>query len=232
MRHFSLEEYQKNPERPIVTRRGNPVRIICTDRKHGDDDLPIVFLEDCKIGEFLMACKSNGKSDDGDSIYDLFFDDTMTQDERQELLAAIAGYLPYGLKIETPRGAYDVDAVCSEGLFSITDDGTLNDMERHDGHCWLPIQDCYKPFLRSLSTMTDSEKDELAKLTNGHIICDNYNSIAVTLNRFDKYWQTSEIEWAKVFTWLNKNHFDYHYVEHRSLITRGLANEAPEGMYN
>jgi hypothetical protein len=31
----------------------------------------------------------------------------------------------------------------------------------------------------------------------------------------------------KVFDWLNAHHFDY-----RGLIERGLAIEAPEGMYN
>lgn len=33
MKQFSLDEYLKNPTRPIVTRDGRSVRIICTDRK-------------------------------------------------------------------------------------------------------------------------------------------------------------------------------------------------------
>lgn len=32
MEQFSLAEYLKNPTRPIVTREGDSVRIICTDR--------------------------------------------------------------------------------------------------------------------------------------------------------------------------------------------------------
>jgi len=31
MEQFSLEKYLKNPSRKVVTRRGNPVRILCTD---------------------------------------------------------------------------------------------------------------------------------------------------------------------------------------------------------
>ena len=82
MEQFNLEEYKKNSNRKVVTRRGNPVRIICTDRKHGEDDLPIVFLEKCGDGgEFLFACKSDGTADyHYATLYDLFF-----ADEEEEL---------------------------------------------------------------------------------------------------------------------------------------------------
>jgi hypothetical protein len=76
MEQFNLEEYKKNPNRKVVTRRGNPVRIICTDRKHGEDDLPIVFLEECSNGgEFLLTCRNDGSCDNYDTQYDLFFAD-------------------------------------------------------------------------------------------------------------------------------------------------------------
>lgn len=42
MEKFSLEDYLKNPTRPIVTRDGNSVRIICTDRDY--KEYPIVAL--------------------------------------------------------------------------------------------------------------------------------------------------------------------------------------------
>lgn len=42
MTQFNLREYLKNPTRPIVTRDGRSVRIICTDKKSGS--LPIVGL--------------------------------------------------------------------------------------------------------------------------------------------------------------------------------------------
>lgn len=75
MEQFSLEKYLENPSRKVVTRRGNPVRIICTDRKHGEDNLPIVFLEQCHNGEFLLACRKDGRGDTYDTPYDLFFAD-------------------------------------------------------------------------------------------------------------------------------------------------------------
>ena len=77
MEQFSLEKYFENPCRKVVTRRGNPVRIICTDRKHGEDESPVVFLEECSNGgEFLLSCKSDGTSDEHYATqYDLFFAD-------------------------------------------------------------------------------------------------------------------------------------------------------------
>lgn len=44
MKEFSLEEYLKNPDREVVTRSGEPVRIICTDRKLNGEGYPIVAL--------------------------------------------------------------------------------------------------------------------------------------------------------------------------------------------
>lgn len=75
MEQFSLEKWLKENSRKVVTRRGNPVRIICTDRKHGEDELPIVFLEECLNGEFLLTCRKDGRSDNYDTQYDLFFAD-------------------------------------------------------------------------------------------------------------------------------------------------------------
>lgn len=77
MEQFSLEKYLENPSRKVVTRRGNLVRILCTDRKHGEDILPIVFLEESPdgIGEFLLSCRADGTCDNYDTQYDLFFAD-------------------------------------------------------------------------------------------------------------------------------------------------------------
>ena len=62
-----------------------------------------------------------------------------------------------------------------------------------------------KPYLRPMSSMTKEEKEE-------------YNIIVDAL--FD-----TGISYLN--DWLNSHHFDY-----RGLIPKGLAIEAPEGMYN
>ena len=59
-----------------------------------------------------------------------------------------------------------------------------------------------KPFLRPMSSMSEEEKDTYDRL----IMCN--------------------APWV-VIDWLNKKRFDYH-----GLIKKGLAIEAPEGMYN
>ena len=64
----------------------------------------------------------------------------------------------------------------------------------------------FKPYLRPMGSMTEEEKEELYQKTGFKV--DDY---ILGLSAID---------------WLNAHHFDY-----RSLIEKGLALEAPEGMY-
>lgn len=68
------------------------------------------------------------------------------------------------------------------------------------------IETC-KPYLRPMSSMTGKEANEWHKTTLGQrwITFDNVE---------------------RCVDWLNEHHFDY-----RGLIEKGLALEAPEGMY-
>ena len=71
MEQFDLQEYLKNPTRPIVTRDGRSVRIICTDRI---SDYPVVALVIYEDSEYLISYTKDGEvyttlEDD----YDLFF---------------------------------------------------------------------------------------------------------------------------------------------------------------
>jgi len=65
------------------------------------------------------------------------------------------------------------------------------------------------PYLRPMSSMTEEEENELVKAA----VIGGYNDDSV-LNSYI------------ITDWLNKHHFDY-----RGLISKGLALEAPEGMY-
>ena len=67
----------------------------------------------------------------------------------------------------------------------------------------------FKPYLRPMSSMTEEEEKEF------DAICDN-----LLVNG------TSTEIWNTVIDWLNE-----HYFDHRNLIEKGLALEAPEGMY-
>lgn len=68
-----------------------------------------------------------------------------------------------------------------------------------------------KPYLRPMSSMTEEEYKEYYKTFR-----------AESYGRGYVY-----VESVKSFDWLNKHHFDY-----RGLIEKGLALEAPKGMYN
>lgn len=72
MEQFSLAEYLKNPTRPIVTRDGNIVRIICTDRN--DKEYPIVALAQIYSIERVCGYTEDGMYLSGTpSSRDLFF---------------------------------------------------------------------------------------------------------------------------------------------------------------
>ena len=74
-----------------------------------------------------------------------------------------------------------------------------------DGYdAWFPV-DSFKPYLRLMSSMTEEERKIYMEI--GSHLC-------------------GEIVAKTMIDWLNAHHFDY-----RGLIEKGLAIEAPEGMY-
>lgn len=93
-----------------------------------------------------------------------------------------------------------------------------------------------KPYLRSMSSMTEEEAKEIAILYGlkdilSIKITDEYIDIAVddgvcSTERWT-IWYDEIISSIEIFDWLNRKYFDY-----RGLIPMGLAIEAPKGMYN
>ncbi len=133
----------------------------------------------------------------------------MTNKEKQLLLIDLCARLPYGVKIK-------FDSI-KETVFTISELGYLFD-SNHD----------IIPYLRPMSSMTDGEKEELKELTGGIIQYNNYGSVSTTVcgKGYPHYWCTELSDWAKVGDFLIRRHFDYN-----KLIEKGLALEAPEGMY-
>ena len=73
MKQFSLEEYLENSDRKVVTRKGLPVRIICTDRKQ---KCPIIALiKERNDTETICTYNTQGKfrTDNECSNLDLMF---------------------------------------------------------------------------------------------------------------------------------------------------------------
>lgn len=83
MRQFNLEEYLTNPNQKIVTRNGESVRIICTDRE-GGAGFPIVALIKFRDREGAFIYSLNGQCcDSKDNELDLFFATENTDSEEK-----------------------------------------------------------------------------------------------------------------------------------------------------
>ena len=140
---------------------------------------------------------------------------TMTQEEKYLLLKDLCARLLYGIK------AYEDDENPPVIICSYEAEDTFIDS---DG--WSHKIGTFKPYLRPMSSMTEEERKELKDIlreksfavdcrneliiyTNSEYDCDNYFS-----------------DFYDIQDWLNSHHFDF-----RNLIEKGLALEAPKGMY-
>lgn len=156
----------------------------------------------------------------------------MTQEEQYEVVKDLGAR--HGVKIQTPRGVYTVDAVSHEGFLSIQNtDGSLNDLTPHDGHYWLPVSDDFKPYLRPMSSITENEIQKIRDILNsgqvGRVIGQRDFEM-----RSGILWFTNMAEYDCVsVSMMNTviDCLDRYMLDHRGLIDRGLALEALEGMY-
>lgn len=134
----------------------------------------------------------------------------MTREDKELLLKDLCARLPYNVVIN-----------CTE-----------DDDERTNFNCFFTgdmVKDIQnevamwniKPYLHPMSSMTEEERSDLfMHVLDGPIIYDENENIIVGFecNTFEQF--------ASLENWLNSHHFDY-----RGLIEKGLALEAPEGMY-
>lgn len=136
----------------------------------------------------------------------------MTQEDKQLLIKDLCARLPYGTYVHhknVPDTKFKVIAVFDDGRIGVTE----NEIPLTP----TSINEC-KPYLRSMSSITMEEiRYKLSKFFK--IINTNIEGIGYvpTLN------SGSAIEYIN---WLNEKHFDYN-----GLIEKGIALEAPDGMY-
>lgn len=148
----------------------------------------------------------------------------MTQKEEQLLLKGICEKFPYGLWVK--ETLYSDSATIYPPDKYPTEESKACKVMSVQGNCvtlhispfgWKPeIMELrhIKPYLRPLSSMTDEERDEFRNV--GGIMAHNLQHDSWALSAFT----------PEAYDWLNAYHFDY-----RGLIEKGLALEAPEGMY-
>lgn len=126
----------------------------------------------------------------------------MTQEHKELLLKDLCARLPYGIKFLRESWNYEQDQELSviEVLEDIDKDGYINNTKVYN------VEDI-KPYLFSLSSMTDEQYDQL--YIDSRVKEDSIDIIDALANDMD------------AIDWLNKNHFDY-----RGLIEKGLAIDA------
>ena len=135
----------------------------------------------------------------------------MIQEDKELLLKDISGRLPYGQIVQISlfrndgkKGDIELDPHVTENIWEIID-------KYHA-----------LPYLRPMSSMTEEEKREYASFIVGQKPFDSDFSAYPKEYGFVYEWDV-----INYVNWLNSHHFDY-----RGLIPKGLAIEAPEGMYN
>lgn len=133
----------------------------------------------------------------------------MTQEDKQLLLADLCGRLPYGVVV-----VLDEKFGFNKGTRPLVKE--LLDLYCVEG---------MKPYLRPISSMTEEESAELSNIISEWF---DKELFYLTEEPFLEY-ALSRINYSispLLFDWLNAHHFDY-----RGIIEKGLALEAPEGMY-
>lgn len=133
----------------------------------------------------------------------------MTQEEKELLIKDLCGRLPYGVKANVSEWDKEKQEEVNipRRVHSIDTDGYLVFESNGYGLNYYWIENCVL-LLRPLSSMTDEEHEE-------------YRKYVKEVNGF-----TYNINCSDLIDWFNRKMFDY-----RGLIPKGLALEAPEGMY-
>lgn len=148
----------------------------------------------------------------------------MEQKDKEILLQDLCARLPYRVKV----CLYEKETCILTG---IDGDDVYLDVDTDSFRI-----ESIKPYLRSLSSMTEEEKEELFNLCNFYVEEDwegkktEIYGIEIASRPDPNYCYDHEFKlWGvnmKAIDWLNKHHFDY-----RDLIEKDLAIEAPKGMY-
>ena len=137
----------------------------------------------------------------------------MTEDQKHNLLRKdLCARLPYGVRASTKIGSNIIVSFIGNDIIT-GEDGDSYDIS------------FIKPYLRPMSLMTEEEFGFLQE----HLPYDFTRIYSGKFNLIDDIHLGDSIsidDMAFLLDYLNKRHFDY-----RGLIEKGLAIEAPEGMY-
>ena len=138
----------------------------------------------------------------------------MTQEDKDLLFKDLCARLPYGVKMVVIDKTLNADYPDILGIDILIPRNKYEDYRFESGD-WIIYLDDAKPCLRPMSSMTKEEENEFISLNAIPSPCQLPNHTRMS-------WYSN----ATMLDWLNSHHFDY-----RGLIEKGLALEAPDGMY-
>ena len=154
----------------------------------------------------------------------------MANEEKQLLLQDLCARLPYGVIVKVSKedngSVKSYNKPFDAEIYNLL---LLNGGYVERGIIYHYSQFSLKPYLRPMSSMTSKEESELCKILGCGCINAEYAYFNWSVGgSCDKDDMNIDIEtFGIVVDWLNEHHFDY-----RGLIEKGLALEAPDGMYN
>ncbi len=149
----------------------------------------------------------------------------MKEENKKLLLKDLSARAPYGVKVSLQTCKRELtgvlDAVYPSDERVIVDNlsEAIAPINVRTGG-FLVERDNVKPYLRPMSSMTEEENKQRKEF--GILLWSDSNG----KRGFDGFGNISGEDMLKAIDWLNVHHFDY-----RGLIEKGLALEAPEGMY-
>jgi len=137
----------------------------------------------------------------------------MTQEEKQLLLKDLCARLPYGVICRANEINLDGELLFINKIYNIV---ALYNDKATGKFDTCPIDDV-KPYLRPMSSMTEEEKTKVNELI--------YNRESIFTSPVP-VWVINESDIETYIDFCLERHLDW-----RGLIEKGLALEAPEGMY-
>lgn len=172
----------------------------------------------------------------------------MTQEEKQLLIKDLCARVPYGVIVDYKENEFEAPHWKITAIYPDTFDGRIGYDKRvgagyESGSRPFKIGEV-KPYLRHMSSMTEEEKEEFEKISHCFLKTivlkrDKKLRIVEQKTYFDNeipssgafgddgdYRYIKQEYFVNLIDWLIAHHFDY-----RGLIEKGLALEAPEGMY-
>ena len=150
----------------------------------------------------------------------------ITREDKELLLRDICGRLPYGVIVDYKENEFEIPHWKITTIHPDTFDGWIGYDKRigagsESGSRPFKIGEV-KPYLRPMSSMTEEECDMVEEILGDKCIFDFMSNGDIVL----KQGQFSQNKLAKLYDYYASIHVDY-----RGLIPKGLALEAPEGMY-